>query len=288
MVTDRQHIHELQSVLLQAAEAAAKYLDAPVWEPSPSSEGAREVANQEAGPAGPWGDVPVRTAHTLTHALMDTVLTHIRALALLYVEPLPAMVQTTVARSVMEAGATAWWILEPGIGPRCRVSRVTSERLRSAREAGKAITNLQGSVSPADYSETEQQVRAYATALGLTVAEGDPRVDGQVRPNSTDLISSLFETETALNRNQARLVYPVYSGVAHGLLYGIMQFLRPEGIGSEVRLTWQTDPHIPDAVASYTLAVLNAAMDRTLAVMGWDAANWDTVKSSLAEHFAAP
>jgi hypothetical protein len=288
VVTSSQRGHELRSVLLQAAEAAATYLDTPVWEPSPGSEGTAEVANQESGPAGPWGEIPVRTAHALTHALMDTVLTHVRALALLYVDSPPAMAPTTVARSVMEAGATAWWIMEPGIGPRCRVARVTSERLRSAREAAKAISQLPESVDPADYSETEQQVRDYATALGLAAMQGDPRIDGQVRPNSTDLISSLFETDTALNRNQARMVYPVYSGVAHALLYGVMQFLRPTVINGEARLIWNTDPHIIDAVVSYTLAVVIAAMDRVLAVMGWDAASWNTWKSTLPQYFAAP
>jgi hypothetical protein len=165
---------------------------------------------------------------------------------------------------------------------------MTSERLRSAREAVKAISNLPGAVNPGDYSETEEQVRQYAAGLGLAAAPGDPRIDGQVRPNSTDLISSLFETETELDRGQARLVYPVYSGVAHGLLYGIMQFLRPVESNGQILLSWQTDLHITDAVVSYTLAVVIAAMDRVLAVMGWDATNWDTWKSTLSEHFAAP
>jgi hypothetical protein len=269
----------------QAAETAAKYLDAPVWEPSSGSEGAAEVANTEVGPAGPWGESPVRTAHALTHALMDAGLAHLRALALLYVDSPPEMAPTTIARSVMETAATAWWIMEPGIGARSRVARVTSERLRSALEAAKAIGSLPPTVNPADYSETEQHVRQYATDLGLTTTAGDVRIDGQVRRNSTDLISWLFETETELNQSQARLVYPVYSGVAHGLLYGIMQFLRPVDINGEIRLVWQTDPHITDAVVSYTLVVVIAAMDRVLAVMGWDATEWDTWKSTLAEHF---
>ena len=287
MTTDPQRVHELRSVIEQAAETAAKYLDAPVWDPSPGSEAAAEVANAEAGPAGPWGVSPVRTAHALTHALMDAALAHLRALTLLYVDSPPEMAPTTIARSVMETAATAWWIMEPGIGVRSRVARVTSERLRSALEAAKAIGNLPPTVNPADYSETEQQVRRYATDLGLTAAAGDVRIDGQVRRNSTDLISLLFETETELNRTQARLVYPVYSGVAHGLLYGIMQFLRPLDVNGEIRLVWQTDPHIIDAVVSYTLAVLIAAMDRVLAVMGWDATTWDRWKSTLAEHFTA-
>ena len=285
MVTTDQRVHELRSVLLQCAETAAGYLDAPVWEPAQGSEGAAEVANQESGSAGPWGEVPVRTAHALIHALMDTALTHVRALALLYVDSPPAMAPTTIARSVMESAATAWWIMEPGIGPRCRVARITSERLRSALEAAKAIIHLKVPVNPADYSETENQVRDYATGLGLAAASGDPRIDGQVRPNSTDLISLLFATETELDRSQARMVYPVYSGVAHGLLYGVMQFLRPEQIDGEMRLTWRTDPHITDAVVSYTLAVVIAAMDRVLAVMGWDATNWDAWKSDLSELF---
>ena len=159
-------------------------------------------------PGRPLGGNPVQTAHALTHALMDTALTHVRALALLYADMPPAMAPVTVARSVIEAGATAWWIMESGIGPRRRVARVTSERLRSAREAAKAIIHLDAPGDTGDYSETEEQVRNYADALGLAAAEGDPRIDGQVRPNSTDLISSLFETESAIDQSQARLVYP--------------------------------------------------------------------------------
>ncbi len=286
MPNDRERARELRSVLLQAAQAAATYLDAPVWEPSPGSQGAAEVANEEVGPSGPWGENPVRTAHALTHALMDSALTHVRALALLYEDIPPAMAPATVARSIMEAGATAWWIMESGIGPRRRVARVTSERLRSAREAAKAIIHLEGPVDPGDYSETQEQVRNYANRLGLEAAEGDPRVERQARPNSTDLISSLFETESPLNRSQARLVYPVYSGVAHGLLYGIMQFLRPTEIAGEVRLTWQADPQITDAMVSYPLTVVIAGLDRVLTVMGWDTTNWDRWKSTLSEHFA--
>jgi hypothetical protein len=286
VATTRERAQELSSVLIQAAEAAASYLDAPVWEPSSGSEASVEVANAESGPCDPWGEDPVRTAHVLTHALMDTVLTHIRALSLLYADVPPPMAPATVARSVMESGATAWWLMEPGIGPRRRVARVTSERLRSAREAGKAIVHLEGSIDPSDYSETEAQVRSYAFGLGLTAAVDDPRIDGQVRPNSTDLIALLFETESALNQRQARLVYPVCSGVAHGLLYGIMQFLRPTEIAGQKRLTWQTDPQIADAVVSYSLAVIIAALDRVIALMGWDAAIWEKWKSTLSEHFA--
>jgi hypothetical protein len=187
----------------------------------------------------------------------------------------------------MEAAATAWWIMQPGIGARCRVARVTSERLRSSREAAKAITHLAGTINPGDYSETEDKVRNYTVDLGLQAAAGDPRIDGQVRPNSTDLIACLYETESALDQSQSRLVYPVYSGVAHGLLYGIMQFLRPAEVDGRVILRWQTDPQITDAVVSYTLTVMIAAMDRIFAVMGWDVAKWDTWKSTLYDHFSA-
>ena len=36
----------------------------------------------------------------------------------------------------------------------------------------------------------------------------------------------LFEAEPELDRSQDASGIPVYSGVSHGLLYGIMQFLR--------------------------------------------------------------
>jgi hypothetical protein len=83
-------------------------------------------------------------------------------------------------------------------------------------------------------------------------------------------------------------VYPVYSGVAHALLYGIMQFMRPAEVDGQVILKWRTDPQITDAVVSYTLTVMIAAMDRIFTVMGWDAVKWDAWKSTLPDHFSAP
>lgn len=279
---------ELRALLDEAVDIATMYLDSPVWQPALGSEGVREFANGESGTRGPWGDIPVRTAHALSHALLDAAVAHVRALALLYVGTPPPMAPSTVARSTFETAATAWWLMEPGIGARSRVARVTSERLRSAREAAKAISALEGPVNPSDYSETQAQVIVYATDLGLSAAAGDPRIEGEVRPNSTDLITTLFATDSALSRSQAQLVYPVYSGVAHGLLYGIEQFLRPEEIEGEVRLAWKTDPYINDAVVSYTLAAFIAAMERLLTVMGWDRTAWDAWTSTLSAHFASP
>ncbi len=288
MAAETDRVTELGALLEEAIEIAKKYLDAPAWQPAAGSEGAGELANGETGTRGPWGEVPVRTAHALTHALLDAAVAHVRALALLYVGTPPPMAPTTVARSVFETASTAWWLMEPGIGARSRVARVTSERLRSAREAAKAISLLKGPIKQSDYSETEADVIAYAIGLGLQAAAGDPRIDAQVRPNSTDLVTALFVIDSALSRSQAQLVYPVYSGVAHGLLYGIQQFLRPEQIQGEVRLVWKTDPHINDAVVSYTLAAFIAAMERLLVVMAWDRTAWDTWTSTLSAHFTSP
>ena len=222
MASDADRVVELRSLLHGAAVAAAGYLDADVWEPAAGSEGAAEVANGEVGAGDPWGEIPVRTAHAFTHALLDAALGHVSGLTLHYASKPAPMAPTTVARSVFETAGIAWWLMEPGIEARSRVARVTSERLRSAREAAKAIRHLPASVNPLDYSESEADVIAYAAHLGLTAAAGDKRIDGQERPNSTDLITSLFVTDSALDRDQAQTVYPVYSGVAHGLLYGIM------------------------------------------------------------------
>ena len=190
--------------------------------------GRRIRQRRERYTRGPWGDVPVRTAHALSHALLDAAVAHVRALALLYVEHSTTDGAINGGSLDFETAATAWWLMEPGIGARSRVARVTSERLKETQKPPRRSAALEGPVNPSDYSETQAQVIVYATDLGLSAAAGDPRIEGEVRPNSTDLITTLFATDSALSRSQAQLVYPVYSGVAHGLLYGIEQFLRPE------------------------------------------------------------
>ena len=70
-------------------------------------------------------------------------------------------------------------------------------------------------LNPFDYSETQAQVIAYAM-ISDSGSGSDPRIDGDVRPNSTDLITTLFAIDSALSRSQAQIVYPVYSGVTQG------------------------------------------------------------------------
>jgi hypothetical protein len=91
---------------------------------SPGSEGAAELANTEIRKGGDaWGEEPPRTAHAAANLAITGILDNLSSLQQLLDDPMPVIGPTVVARSAIEIASGAWWLLEPGIGARCRVCR---------------------------------------------------------------------------------------------------------------------------------------------------------------------
>ena len=57
-----------------------RWLPEPEWQPGWQSEAARDRANHERGPEGPWGAKPVRSAYTAAALYLEAVLQCVRAL----------------------------------------------------------------------------------------------------------------------------------------------------------------------------------------------------------------
>jgi hypothetical protein len=131
----------------------------------PGSMGAREQANTETGPGGPWGDIPPHTALSLAKMKLTVAADHIGSLHKLLQPPLPLFGLMVMARASLEASAKAYWLLDPSISVRDRVARELGDRLDSAREQRDALRLLsQGQVDSAEVTAVE----AEAAALGVT------------------------------------------------------------------------------------------------------------------------
>jgi hypothetical protein len=64
----------------------------------------------------PRGEDPARTTYALASLLMTGVLDNLGSIWRLLGDPMLVLGQIVIARSALETGATAWWLMEPGIG----------------------------------------------------------------------------------------------------------------------------------------------------------------------------
>jgi len=199
-----------------------RWLPEPEWRPGWQSEAARERANDERGPDGPWGAMPVRSAYTAAALYLEAVLQCMRALAACLTTETTPYVPYCLARAAMEAGSQALWLLEPGIGARRRVGRFMLIRASGARYRAEQV----GMTDPGAaglYGEIPQRAAELATSLGLE-CEYRPRgkhrgewwCEGERLPGYTErnrvLEQAMFTTGA----------YSIYSGALHAEWHAVI------------------------------------------------------------------
>jgi hypothetical protein len=274
---------QLREVLKGTGRVALTYVDTPIWEPIAGSEGETELHNAETGPAGLWGEPPVRTAYALANAGITAVLDQLSALEILTQPVAPALATTVVARSAIEIGSGVWWLMEPRIGARRRVARCGAEEMESALRANQAATKLGGGPDLQEYLDQETRVRARLTGLGLAVTGGgfSPSVDGEKRPDATTLTTDCLGQ---ILDHGSVVVYNVYSAITHGTLYGLMQHF-VEDPTDPTKLTWTSSLPVMEASVQVALVACLLSVDRIIEVMGWDPTAWNDWKPDVGGAF---
>jgi hypothetical protein len=118
-----------------------------------------------------WGEDPVRTAYAAATVLLFAALASLNALRDAVNVPSTSYVPGVLSRAATEAGAQAWWLLEPGIGARRRVIRSVLVRAGSAENLETTVHAVDSTALVSDYGEDPAAILAYATALGLAYAK---------------------------------------------------------------------------------------------------------------------
>jgi hypothetical protein len=135
---EQQLLEALDSALAATVDFGIRVLKAPRWKPAPDSEASRELANLPTRQDGHlWGEDTARWTYTAANLLMTGVIDNLGSIRGLIGEPMPAMGPRVLARSAMEIGATAWWLIQPGIGVRHRTCRHLVLALISTRRAAQ-------------------------------------------------------------------------------------------------------------------------------------------------------
>ena len=219
-------IGQITTFLYDCCERVLRWLPtAPAWEPAWQRCAAQEeLANAEVGPAGPWAERPVRTVYGQTAGFLAATVDCLHALADVVDPHITAYVPNVLARAAMEAGAQAWWLLEPGIGARRRVIRSVLIRAASARRLAENVGKVDPAAVVTDYGEDDDAVRAYADALGLTYTINGHKVEceGERLPSYTN------RAEAFAAANLISGAYAVYSGAAHAEWHAVVQGWRPD------------------------------------------------------------
>jgi hypothetical protein len=128
----------LDTALVKTFDFGMRKLKDPRWQPAADSEASAELASGQFRHDGqPWSEEVLRTPYAAASLLMTGVLDNLGSIRQLIDEPMPAIGSTLIARSAMEIGAAAWWLMEPGIGARRRTCRQFVLSLISARRAAQ-------------------------------------------------------------------------------------------------------------------------------------------------------
>jgi hypothetical protein len=211
-------VAEMKRYLAEASDAVDQWFPGSEWVPAWHSEASRERTAVVSGPNGPWGDAPVRTAYAAAAFLLDAVLQCLRAMGSALTVGATPYVANCLARSALEAGSQAWWLLEPGIGAQQRVARFLLIRAGSARTLEDTAKTL--GVAPGDYGETVDAVKQHAAALGLKLVSADR---GKRWSCGTDELPGYSARARAFEQALRTCgSYRIYSGSAHAEWHAVI------------------------------------------------------------------
>ena len=241
---EQQLLAALDSALATTVDFGVRVLKAPRWQPAPDSEATREHTSLPTPRDGdPRDEDTARWTYAAASLLMTGVIDNLGSIRSLIGEPMPAIGPRVLARSAMEIGATAWWLMEPGTGVRRRTCRHLALSLISARRAAQVADEVGEPDLIRDAHEREQQVTDLITELAIPQATGNnrfsPTIEGENFPEATRLTAAMLKP-CYPGLAETKVFYRTYSAVVHGQLYGLMNFMtpvvQPDG---ETLLSWQ-------------------------------------------------
>lgn len=185
----------------------------------------------------------------------------------------------STARSAFESLGEIYWLTEPGIDSKPRLSRAINLGLTSMR--GAQIFVKKGRVANEDIvmdpKEAEENLLQMSVEIGLDVIDGYTQPAG--KPTFTSLVDDLTEGG----------VYSLSSAMAHGELWVINHHLRDRGAfedpGGQNRSIGQLQVTVEEyrVLAVYVHAAFGRTVKRLCDYMGWDGSKYGRTSDRSAE-----
>jgi hypothetical protein len=276
--TDRrpepERCRRIAGFLWTARSLVSEYLTIdPDWAGRPGSHLGKELSHVERTDGKEFRD-EVQAAVNNAGILLFATVQHLESIAVLLGADVPPIYSlTALARVAMELGAGAWRLTDPTIDARTRVARLSLDRLNSARELDKLLTETGMTRAELGNHASLEETAKKIEALGLAVKVGErssagDRVDGHERP----AISTTMETFAGRHiETDSKRIYRLFSAVTHGTQWGVTVFFSTKDtadgrLSSEfaVEQGWVDGASLVGA-ESYAWAVENF-----VALLGWD------------------
>lgn len=284
----RRRVVVLRTTLHGFANCAESYQRLYHYLPEPGSEAAREVEALES---------PAEETLSFAAVLLAGAQDHLLGLECLLAAESSVYAPYTVARALLESSARAWWLLDPNIDARERLTRTLTERLASLYEGAKLVrATARGgrqAESSRDLSKIDARIDhvvAVARRNDLPVIEdkrGRPVAVGAERLGATVIVAKLLAGQDG-DMVFGEVAFRSWSGRgAHsmfwGLTAGLEHQLDPAGQHELIANLRMTLGNVEELVAIAAMA-FGEAFNREVELYGWDRRNWDAyVRQALAD-----
>jgi hypothetical protein len=284
---DHDRMELIADYLRRPARIEKAYSDPDItWSGTPGSVSQSERAYRGPIGSGPDWSREVGTAFMAARLLLigmaDQMLSVARIISDPELGPHGLLGIEVCCRSAIEFGARGWWLMDPDLSARNRVSRYFVDQLYSAGEAEALEANM-GWPPSRTGSPSTAALLARCQTLGLAIARRNGRyvVDGQIRRGSTSLVTELVDN-TRYGTDSA-MVYPLMSATTHGTFYALMRSYRAteETLRGDPVLWREADHRLIEAPAGVALACFSCVIDRAVALNGWSSLRADSFKTML-------
>jgi hypothetical protein len=244
-----------------------------VHEPASDSLAASEIASDDTF-SGEWGEDPVFQTWSLVGALLAASEDYLRGLELLLApDAETAFSPFPVARASLDTAARAYWLSDPSIDERARISRGMNERLYGLEEQAKLPIE---EAKKRSEKQTEKILKG-ATAAGISIgvnSRGATRLAGEDRPLMTRAVTDLL---TDQNDDFGETLARYFSAVSHGTSFGLwhrFEVDREQKMGSRTRAQLVIRPDDAVMLASGALLGYLKARQRQLDATGRSDSTW--------------
>lgn len=263
----------MRRFLTETCADIKRWLPEPKWTPGWRSETSSEYANVERGTRGPWGPDAVASVYTAAALYLEAVLQCARAISACLTVDSTQYVPSCLNRAAMEAGSQAFWLLEPGIGARRRVTRFMLLRASGAWQQAEQLKRTNPS-AVGSFGETPDRVAELTSHYGLAV-EFRPykgRFGGEWWCE-TEKLPSPTERNRVLEEGMFTAgAYSIYSSALHAQWHSVV------GNWEEVELEDGTKAIVsrPDRLAVWSTVLLApapalAVATRVFPILGYHA-----------------
>jgi hypothetical protein len=209
-VVTRHDVTQMTQALYHLHEESGRFLNECGHQPSETSTATTELSTFQEPES-------VKTVYAQGSALIEVAADHLMAFVRVTTEPVQTMAPWTCVRAIIESGALAAWLLDPGIDVRTRVQRSFAfryEGLRQQVKFGRASGNepdTEKAIARIDVVEDA------ALKLGFSQVRDrrDRRIGiAQQMPPTTQLVSEVLGEEAT---------YRLLSAIAHAHPWALQQ-----------------------------------------------------------------